>query len=395
MREGDLRLPATPLAELGPLQFEPSWLAGLTDSDKAGRWWRQQRTMPVVGDLVEVAGVRLQQVSFCAWSAEDQVLLHLNGFTDAHRTDIRPALLQPVAGSALRVLSYLLPVSGRYSYRLLRRRYLPHDLGRERSDWLGVHLDGRADPLNPVLLPGGGQRPDSSVWVGCEAPAFPPIVAEPQWWHDDLPDGRRVAWHHEPGAEHTLVLFDGERWEHHDPRVLPGLGRVNLILIPAGQSEQRSADLTDIGRAAELVGAALSVLARRRPESDQALRAERVIVAGQSFGGLAAAGVAVWRPDLVGAAIVQSGSFWYRKGVPWGFAEPGELTESLARSPGALTRLALQVGSEEADLRQQARWFTEAARAAGHRVDYREYRGGHDYAWWFPALAEGLDVLLG
>ena len=40
-----------------------------------------------------------------------------------------------------------------------------------------------------------------------------------------------------------------------------------------------------------------------------------------------------------------------------------------------------------------ARAFTDAATTAGHRVSHREYRGGHDHAWWLPALADGLATL--
>lgn len=60
---------------------------------------------------------------------------------------------------------------------------------------------------------------------------------------------------------------------------------------------------------------------------------------------------------------------------------------------GGAARLAVQVGTDEGDMVRQARWFTAAARAAGHVVHYREYRGGHDYAWWYPALADGLTAL--
>ncbi|HIT74371.1 MAG TPA: hypothetical protein IAA98_02155, partial [Candidatus Avipropionibacterium avicola] len=115
-------------------------------------------------------------------------------------------------------------------------------------------------------------------------------------------------------------------------------------------------------------------------------------------GGLAAAALAVTRPDLVGGAVAQSGSFWFRAGQepsgPRELTEAGDLIRWLRkRSTNRSSRIAVQVGSEEGDMVTQARWFTEAARGTGHRVHHREHRGGHDYAWWFPALDEGLAAL--
>lgn len=96
-------------------------------------------------------------------------------------------------------------------------------------------------------------------------------------------------------------------------------------------------------------------------------------------------------PEVAGRAVVQSGSFWFRRGGERDFDSPGDLTRSLVA--GGAARLAVQVGTDEGDMVPQARWFTAAARAAGHVVHYREYRGGHDYAWWYPALADGLTAL--
>ena len=109
----DVRLVPTPLADVGPLGFDPPWRAELTSEQDAADWWRSQPVMPVCGEVIERGGVRLQPVSFCTWEPTGQVMVHLNSLTDAHRTDIRPALLEPVAGSALRVRSYLLPADGR------------------------------------------------------------------------------------------------------------------------------------------------------------------------------------------------------------------------------------------------------------------------------------------
>ncbi|MFT4216772.1 MAG: DUF3327 domain-containing protein [Micropruina sp.] len=390
----DRRLPPTPLAAHGgPLPARPAWLDSLRTAEDARRWWQRTETMPIVGELTERDGVPLVEVTFCAWSDADQVMLHLASLTDAHRTDIRPALLQPVAGSGLRVCSCLLPADGRYSYRLLRRPQIASDVGKDRAGWLGVHLDGRADPRNPTVLDDAPDRPPSSLWSGPLAPPWPD-EAPPTRWRDGVTgNGRRFAWHAASDPVATLMLFDGEVWRRLNPRRLSALDRVTLVLIDAGDRERRASDLPRPDRAAALVASVRETLLGTEPALAVTLEAERLIVAGQSYGGLAAASVVATAPELARQAVAQSGSFWYREAEP-GHAGPGDLVRLLGETrtsrPG---RLVVQVGTEEPDMRQRALEFTAAARTSGHRVHYREYRGGHDYAWWFPAIADGVAEL--
>lgn len=57
--------------------------------------------------------------------------------------------------------------------------------------------------------------------------------------------------------------------------------------------------------------------------------------------------------------------------------------------PAADARVVVQVGSHEAGMVGLARSFAAAAGEA--LVGYREYRGGHDYAWWRYGLSDALD----
>ncbi|GAB94954.1 enterochelin esterase family protein [Kineosphaera limosa] len=85
--------------------------------------------------------------------------------------------------------------------------------------------------------------------------------------------------------------------------------------------------------------------------------------------------------------------------------EPGDLLTYLLSRSGALGltglcgrarpgRIVVQVGTDERDQAAHGRAWRDAARAAGLLVDYREFRGGHDYAWWAHGLLHGLDLLL-
>lgn len=127
------------------------------------------------------------------------------------------------------------------------------------------------------------------------------------------------------------------------------------------------------------------------------VRWSEIIVAGQSYGGLAAAGLLVDLPDLVDAAIVQSGSFWFDEiGGERDYKRPGTITRTLGRLAGtqALSgRVVVQVGDKEGAMVDQSRWFANAAREAGFDVHFEVWSGGHDYAWYRHGLLYAIDNL--
>ena len=125
-------------------------------------------------------------------------------------------------------------------------------------------------------------------------------------------------------------------------------------------------------------------------------RPDRIVVAGQSLGGVAAADLVLHHPELAARAIVQSGSFWLGSGRR-GEGE-GELLTWLRRRAETRSgrdleaRLVVQCGVHEGGLRQGAHTVSELLAAEGALLEYREERGGHDYAWWRHGLSWGLDA---
>ena len=116
---------------------------------------------------------------------------------------------------------------------------------------------------------------------------------------------------------------------------------------------------------------------------------ERVI-AGSSYGGLAAAHVAFLHPEAFGNVLSQSGAFWWND--EW-------LIEQLASGPHI--RFYLEVGKWETipwwghtSLVDANIHFTETALSKGYEVLYSEYNGGHDYISWRHGLADGLQFLM-
>lgn len=190
-----------------------------------------------------------------------------------------------------------------------------------------------------------------------------------------------------------VVLFDAERWLEHG--IVDAWARAAVpraaVLVPSGPPERRRALLPH----PEVVAA--HVAGEVLPALDPALLALPRIVAGQSYGGLAAAGIATLRPDIAPTAIVQSGSFHFRaaerprrpRGV---MGDLGTVLGARTR-PGPASRLLLQAGSGEADMLDMAARFAPIARGVGAVVTLETYDGGHDMGWWRHGLFDALDRL--
>ena len=402
---------------------------------------------PAFGELVPLDGRLLRQVTFVTEARDDheRVLLYLNGITDAHRSDIRGALLDEVPGSRLRVIDHLLPDDLVLSYSFVHGSDLassaptgseldgtalassaladsalagggapdggiPDGIGESFEGWFRVLGAGRPDERNPqrlitpfrspasvLVAPGGRRHP---AWESCGEDVAP-VVRTAEWERLPLADGFEgrsagVLW----GAPDrpVLLLLDAEQWEQVGIReaVARVPGTETIVLVPSGTVEERWAVLPHPERAATLVQSALRAVARGLGGP---VDPAGVVVAGQSFGGLAATAVVLERPDLALTAVVQSGSFHFEAAGPARDPEgqSGDLLLRLAEPAGtarlAGRRLVVQSGTEEQGMTALATAFAEAARAAGAEVEQRVYAGGHDHAWWGTGLFDAWDHL--
>ena len=136
-------------------------------------------------------------------------------------------------------------------------------------------------------------------------------------------------------------------------------------------------------------------------------RPRDVVVAGSSYGGLAAAWLAYRHPQVFGSVLALSGSFWWGPhNVPRqsGFDRWGEgewLTRRFAASPRLPLRFFITAGLMEITLTGDGGGILDTSRhlrtvlqAKGYPVEYREFAGGHDYYAWRGELAQGLMALL-
>lgn len=243
--------------------------------------------------------------------------------------------------------------------------------------------DGREARLGSVAAPTVGAHP---VWD-----ASAPLRRRVEVTTAPLGDGLELTVLTPDDPVGLVVLFDGERWLEHG--IDDAWGRHEgpsraVVLVPSGPWERRHALLP------HPVVVAAHVQDDVLPRLDPALLALPRTVAGQSYGGLAAAAIATLRPDLAPTAIVQSGSFHFRADEPPRHPRGvmGDLGLLLADRRTAAT-LVLQAGTGEADVLDMAERFLPVVRAAGARVTLEAYEGGHDMGWWTHGLFDAFDQL--
>jgi enterochelin esterase-like enzyme len=135
----------------------------------------------------------------------------------------------------------------------------------------------------------------------------------------------------------------------------------------------------------------------------------QTVVAGSSFGGLAATYVAFRHPEAFGNVLCQSGDFsWAPDHIHLmgrladATTETGWLAKEFIRSPKLPIRFHMDAGTFEADqagtggnVLETSRHMRDVLLAKGYEVHYEQFVGGHDYLSWRETLADGLIELIG
>jgi len=206
-----------------------------------------------------------------------------------------------------------------------------------------------------------------------------------------------------------IVAFDG--FEYRDTMPLPFILDTLLatkaapaavaVLIDDGESATRIADLGNAHRMVDFLSRQLvpHVRARWRVTTDP----HRVIVTGSSAGGLAAAYVALEKPELFGNVLSQSGAFW--RGAEASNDAPYEwLTAQVTAKPRMDIRFYMDVGEYEdhatlggsgPNFLAANRRLRDALLAKGYRVTYAEIpQGQHAPQYWMKTLPAGIVELL-
>ncbi|MES2609321.1 MAG: alpha/beta hydrolase-fold protein [Pseudomonadota bacterium] len=314
--------------------------------------------------------------------------------------------------------SYRVPAGTRLGYKLapdvpelnaspmVRRRAILATAQRDP-------FNARSFPDRPIDIFAGEsvfELPDAppQPWVA-ERPGVPKGVVEPhRIISQALGNTRDVALYRpaswQPGASGNalLVLFDGDTYQKEvpTPTILDNLIAAGelppmaAILISNPSRQARGDELPPHPAFARFLATELMPWARSQ---GVAAAPTRTVVAGASYGGLAAAYAGLQHPEWFGNVYSQSGSFWWS--APG--QEPSSLTRDYVQTPVRPVRFYLEAGLFEGNrtgqvgILESTRHLRDVLRAKGYAVQHREYAAGHDYLHWRGTLATGLTALLG
>ena len=253
--------------------------------------------------------------------------------------------------------------------------------GAERSvlslPFDGLFRAGRDDAETPAEvhdLPLGPDAPRVRWWAPEEAGSAPLpllVVTDGAEHVEQLGTPERLRRGVEAGVLPPLVAVFVDAGEH----------RGDVLGVPGGQATWIPEELVPQLRAAGLTAPG----GRRLAVTDDPAR---TIITGASYGGLTALFTAARAPGTIGVAIAQSVSLWrYPDG-----ALVGPLREAAGRAP---LRLRLHAGRFEGTMAADARALADALDGSGADVTLDLHSGGHDWAWWQPALLHDLAAGLG
>ncbi|KAF0093557.1 MAG: putative esterase [Puniceicoccaceae bacterium 5H] len=281
----------------------------------------------------------------------------------------------------------------------------------------------QADPLNPHRWPSAAAldrfEAHSCIDLTGAAPMWeqtdvPAGKLQTHWFESQLLGNRRDITLYTPaqapegGPEMPLlIVFDADRYLEQipGPAILDHLiaeGQIPptiAVFVSNPTSQSRSEELPANPVFAEsLATELLPWLEHYCTFTDDP---QQRVLAGASYGGLAASSVAFFQPAAFGAVLSQSGSYWWApegaEGPAGAESEPAWLNRQFAASDHRLIRFYLEAGTLEtaSDIRPTNRALRDILHAKGYDVTYREFAGGHDdYAWQF-GFAQGLVALLG
>lgn len=335
--------------------------------------------------------------------------------------------LQPLAGTDVWYRSYRLPDSTRLAYRLapdvpeldapaaVRRRAILATAQRDP-------FNSKSVPAKPLDMSDG----DSLL----ELPAAP--VAQWNTPQPGVPTGsletrrltsqalgnsRTIHLYRPAGWQATatatdnalLVLFDGESYieDVPTPTILDNLiaaGRLPptaAIFITNPSNRTRSRELPPNDNLARFLAEELMPWARTQGIH---AAASHTVIAGASYGGLAATWAGFTHPQLFGNVYSQSGSFWWApdSDTDDSYSRPAEwLTQRFANSPRLPLRVHLEAGlfelgyNGQSGIRDTTRHLRDVLMAKGYSVSHREYAATHGFEHWRTSFADGLLALLG
>ena len=214
---------------------------------------------------------------------------------------------------------------------------------------------------------------------------------------------------YDPGNVDNLLLFVFDAREYLSKVPLPlildnmiaekRIPPVVAVFVANPDRQARGRELPGNADFAEFMAKELLPEIVRRTDIVQT--AERTILAGSSYGGLASATVALRHPEAFGNVLSLSGSFWWSP--PSVDADKAEhVAWEVATGPQRKIRFFLAAGLFETKgshtvggILETNRHLRDVLTARNYKVTLKEYAGGHDYLVWRGAISDGLEILFG
>tara|TARA_B100001109_G_C18865045_1_gene476791 strand:+ start:15491 stop:16798 length:1308 start_codon:yes stop_codon:yes gene_type:complete len=399
------------------------------------RWWRSVAELGTPLILSDGSGESL--VTFIwrdpagerALSDLHQVYIEVSGHTP--HPGRSPTLMQRYRNTDVWFWQTQLPDDWQSSYRILPARIhelpprqsgfrSPSDYALAVRNWwmLLAGTRGCSDPLNliPPHTDGWGQPlsalqlPFADVPLSEQSLMARPLPARGKlhhWrWYNSLGANERDVWLYRSGLADSqqplplVILLDGQHWAA-DAGFFATLDQMTArhelpaavyLLIDAVDADTRSRELACSPEFWLTLQQELLPQAQRlQPFSDDP---QKTVIAGQHFGGLAALYAALNWPQRFGAVLSQSGAFWWPDVNE--VAVNGCLCKDVKAAGGRRynMKVELQTGSAEKQLNPLNQAMYKALQAAGARIEYHQYSGGHDWLCWRSGLFKGLKNLL-
>ncbi|WP_312227333.1 enterochelin esterase [Pseudescherichia sp.] len=354
-------------------------------------------------------------------SSVQRVWIYITGVTDHHQRS-RPQSLSRIPGTDVWFWQTTLNANWRGSYCLIPSEN-EHDFaesaftGEEpdrvalREGWRKLLAHAVADPLNPLSWRGGRghavsalEMPDAPEQPGWQAPQDTPFTPPTciHWRSARLGNKRRV-WIYTTGEERAAerplaVLLDGQFWAQSMP-VWPVLAALTqqgklppavYVLVDSTDNAQRSIELPcNSAFWQALQEELLPQIQALAPFSDDP---SRTVVAGQSFGGLAALYAGLNWPARFGCVLSQSGSFWWPHR---GAQQDGVVIDQIKTGSvqAHSLRIVLEAGAREPLLFRVNQSLYSLLQPTAAAVFWRPTDGGHDALCWRGGLTAGLMTL--
>ena len=334
------------------------------------------------------------------------------------RTTNHMDTFQRLGASNVWYTSYVLPKSSRIVYRIRVPQGL-HPSPQSLVSWTidGIRYEHFFDPLNPRVFP--DTHAPLSYCVGPEARSIPYLekqVGVPSGSMEkfeiatEILGGKRAVTMYTPAGYNNssrprafVLVFDAEDYINTVgmPTMLDNMiarSVVSPVVVAFLHTpETRNEDLLPNAKFQAFIASELMpwIRKRYRISNDPKLN----VVAGASFGGLAASYTAFIHPDIFGNVLSQSGSFWWSPSYltdPAPSPNAGWMVKQVAESPRKPIRFYMTAGSwESAGALSANRIIHSVLLGKGNKVDYIEVANGHNYANTQEALPDGLIALLG